>query len=72
MITIITRKEVPTRIIACSNCGSELKYTNGDLYQDTDYPNGYNYLYNYYFYCPVCGCKQYADWITNTVEEDKV
>lgn len=74
MITVITRKEVPTGIITCSNCGSKLQYTNGDLYQDTDYSGGYNHLYNYYFYCPVCGCKQYADWIdwtTSTVKEDK-
>lgn len=72
MITVITRKEVPTKVITCSNCDSELKYTNSDLYEETNRSINYDYLSNYYFYCPVCGCKQYARWITNTVKEDKV
>lgn len=72
MITVITRKKVPTRIIACSNCGSELEYTNGDLYEEINCSINYDYLRNYYFYCPVCGCKQYAGWIINNEKEDKI
>ena len=72
MITVITRKEIPTKVTTCSNCGSELKYTNGDLYEETNCSINYDYLRNHYFYCPVCGCKQYANWIINNEKEDKV
>lgn len=68
MVIVKEKKSVPHADIRCDNCGSLLQYGNADLYEDffSDSPN-YGTLYsaghNYYFKCPVCGCKVRANWI---------
>lgn len=65
MINVIKRNPAPRANITCANCGSELEYGNADLAEE--YYNNTYALYaagkNYYFYCPVCGCKVIASWI---------
>ena len=65
MITVIREKPEPRKRVTCSNCGSELEYGNADLYKEEGpLPVGYALIHSFYFYCPVCRCKEYADWIT--------
>lgn len=74
MIKIIEEKTVPTATISCGNCGSLLEYGNADLTEEINndvYYRVYNHLKNYYFICPVCGCKVYASWLTKK-EENKL
>ena len=62
MIVVKEKKSVPHDDVRCGNCGSLLQYGNADLLKDYDSAN-YTTLYNYYFNCPVCGCKVNANWI---------
>lgn len=72
MITVIREKPEPRKRIICSNCGSELEYGNADLYKEEGpLPTGYTYIHSFYFYCPVCRCKEYADWITQEVLKEE-
>ena len=68
MIKVLEEKEVPRAQERCSNCGSLLQYGNADLHEDyhrdsTNYTALYGAGHNYYFNCPVCGCKVNASWI---------
>lgn len=66
MIVVKEKKSVPHADVRCGNCGSLLQYGNADLLEDYNSAN-YTPLYgtglNYYFNCPVCGCKVNANWI---------
>lgn len=74
MIIVKEKKSVPHADIRCSNCGSLLQYGNADLYEDY-HRDSANYAilcgagHNYYFNCPVCGCKVNANWIIKKEEE---
>lgn len=73
MIKILEEKPVPTATTNCNNCGSLLQYGNGDLYEDyakdsTSICYTYGAGHNYYFTCPVCGCKIPANWIIKKEE----
>ena len=74
MIIVKEKKPVPYDDIRCSNCGSLLQYGNADLHEDyqrdsTSYSTLYGAGHNYYFNCPVCGCKVSANWIVKKVEK---
>lgn len=72
MITVIREKPEPRERVICSNCGSELEYGNADLCKEEGpLPTGYAYIHSFYFYCPVCRCKEYADWITQEVLKEE-
>lgn len=65
MIIVKEKKAVPHADVRCGNCGSLLQYGNADLLEDyhrADYTL-YSAGHNYYFNCPVCGCKVSANWI---------
>ena len=54
-IEVISRKHsTATKIVVCSNCGSELRYTNADTREETrtDYTGGKD-IYRY-IDCPDC------------------
>ncbi len=68
MIKVIKENPVPTAQVTCRSCGSELEYTNADLYEDYEQPNysisANGVLFkNYHVHCPVCGCDTPASWI---------
>lgn len=72
MIVVKEKKPVPHDDIRCGNCGSLLQYGNADLHEDYCSDNHvalYSAGHNYYFNCPVCGCKVNANWIINKGEE---
>ena len=74
MIKVKEYKSVPHADIRCGNCGSLLQYGNADLYEDyhrdsTNYSTLYGAGHNYYFKCPVCGCKVNANWIIKKGED---
>ena len=74
MIIVKEKKSVPHADVRCGNCGSLLQYGNADLHEDyhrynADYVTSYNTGLNYYFNCPVCGCKVNANWIIKKGEE---
>ena len=72
MIIVKERKSVPHADVRCGNCGSLLQYENADLHEDynsTNYTALYSAGHNYYFICPVCGCKVIANWIIKKGEE---
>ena len=77
MIIVKEKKAVPHADVRCGNCGSLLQYGNADLYEDyyhtdsTNYTILYEARHNYYFNCPVCGCKVSANWIKKGEEYDK-
>ena len=69
MVKIIEAKEVPTERVNCSNCNSLLEYENADLYKEYSYESAYHFNWpQYYFSCPVCGCKVKVSWIMNKGE----
>ncbi len=66
MIIVKEKKSVPHADVRCGNCGSLLQYGNADLFEDynsANYAALYSTGHNYYFNCPVCGCKVSANWI---------
>ena len=67
MIIVKEKKSVPHADVRCGNCGSLLQYGNADLLEDYHNSANHTALYgaghNYYFNCPVCGCKVNASWI---------
>jgi hypothetical protein len=68
MVKVIEEKSVPKARVHCSNCDSLLEYGNADLHEDynkdsASYSTLYGAGHNYYFNCPVCGCKVNANWI---------
>ena len=66
MIIVKEKKSVPHADVRCGNCGSLLQYGNADLlkdYNNANYASLYSTGHNYYFNCPVCGCKVNAKWI---------
>ena len=75
MIIVKEKKSVPHAEVRCGNCGSLLQYGNADLHEDyrrdsiTNYTALYGTGHNYYFNCPVCGCKVKANWIIKKEEE---
>ena len=74
MIIVKEMKSVPHDDIRCGNCGSLLQYGNADLLEDytmdsANYTILYGAGHNYYFNCPVCGCKVDANWIIKKGEE---
>ena len=74
MIVVKEKKPVPHDDIRCGNCGSLLQYGNADLLEDysrdsANYGTLYGAGQNYYFNCPVCGCKVRACWIMKKGEE---
>ena len=74
MIIVKEKKPVPHDDIRCGNCGSLLQYGNADLYEDYHRVDDrsatlYGAGHNYYFNCPVCGCKVSANWIVKKVEK---
>ena len=71
MIKVLVEKPVPKTDIICMNCGSVLEYGNADLSIDDDSENQfamYAGYHQYYFRCPVCGCKVSASWINKKKE----
>lgn len=71
---VIEEKPVPTEQITCSNCKSILEYGNADLYKDYKESPYANYAASFvchYFYCPVCGCRVDAHWITKKGDNDE-
>ena len=73
MIVVKEKKAVPHADVRCSNCGSLLQYGNADLHEDyhrdsANYTALYSARHNYYFNCPVCGCKVVANWIIKKEE----
>ena len=69
MIIVKEKKPVPHADVRCGNCGSLLEYGNADLFEDyhndsTSFCYIFGAGHNYYFRCPVCGCKVQASWIT--------
>ena len=72
MIVVKEKKTVPHADVRCGNCGSLLQYGNADLHEDYLIDSVYySALYtghNYYFNCPVCGCKVNANWIIKKEE----
>ena len=72
MIIVKEKKSVPHADVRCGNCGSLLQYGNADLLEDyhrADYNTLYSAGHNYYFNCPVCGCKVNANWIIKKGED---
>ena len=64
MIIVKEKKSVPHADVRCGNCGSLLQYGNADLHEEyKNYSTLYAAGHNYYFMCPVCGCKVNASWI---------
>lgn len=71
MVTVKEKKPVPHADVRCGNCGSLLQYGNADLLEDylsanymaLSYMALYSARHNYYFDCPVCGCRVNANWI---------
>jgi len=66
MIKVIDEKPVPRATVVCNSCGSTLEYGNADLWEhkyESNYNLATNYLVEYHFQCPVCGCKVNANWI---------
>lgn len=67
MIRVLIEKEIPTKEVECSNCGSFLRYGNADLnkkYPENTMTTQYLYKQPYFaFRCPVCGIEVMANWI---------
>ena len=71
MIKVLLAKEAPRAQVTCCNCGSLLEYGNADLHIDYEARNQYAMYVNYpqyWFDCPVCGCKVSASWINKKEE----
>ena len=72
MIIVKEKKSVPHADVRCGNCGSLLQYGNADLHEDYQRDSTSYAMYaaghNYYFNCPVCGCKVNANWIIKKEE----
>ena len=69
MIIVKEKKSVPHADVRCGNCGSLLQYGNADLLEDYNYSALCSAGQNYYFNCPVCGCKVNANWIIKKGKE---
>ena len=72
MIIVKEKKSVPHADVRCRNCGSLLQYGNADLledYNNANYAALYSTGHNFYFNCPVCGCKVNANWIIKKKEK---